>query len=125
MDGQQTAPDPAAIGRAFQNGEKFDAEAVKYTLERHLTANGSFRRSEIGAMDHAEVVDPLTVRVVMKQEFSPFVAILTDRAGMMLPPGQPRRREGIRPASGLRRPVPLRGARGTGPYHVGALRRLL
>ena len=70
----------------FQNGEKFDADAVKYTLERHLNANGSFRRSEIGAMDHLEVVDPLTVRVVMKQAFSPFVAILTDRAGMMLPP---------------------------------------
>jgi peptide/nickel transport system substrate-binding protein len=70
----------------FQNGEKFDADAVKYTLERHLNTNGSFRRSEIGAMDHVEVVDPLTVRVVMKQAFSPFVAILTDRAGMMLPP---------------------------------------
>jgi peptide/nickel transport system substrate-binding protein len=71
---------------AFQNGEKFDAAAVKYTLERHLAATGSFRRSEIGAMDHAEVVDALTVRAVMKQDFSPFVAILTDRAGMMLPP---------------------------------------
>jgi len=73
-------------GVQFQNGEKFDADAVKYTLERHLNANGSFRRSEIGAVDHVEVVDPLTVRVVMKQAFSPFVAILTDRAGMMLPP---------------------------------------
>jgi peptide/nickel transport system substrate-binding protein len=73
-------------GVQFQNGEPFDADAVKYTLERHLTANGSFRRSEIGAMDHVETVDPLTVRVVMKQPFSPFVAILTDRAGMMLPP---------------------------------------
>ncbi len=70
----------------FQNGEPMDAAAVKYTLERHLTATGSFRRSEIGAMDHVEIVDPLTVRVVMKQPFSPFVAILTDRAGMMLPP---------------------------------------
>ncbi len=73
-------------GVQFQNGEKFDADAVKYSLERHLNAVGSFRRSEIGTMDHVEVVDPLTVRVVMKQAFSPFVAILTDRAGMMLPP---------------------------------------
>jgi peptide/nickel transport system substrate-binding protein len=73
-------------GVQFHNGEKFDADAVKYSLGRHLNANGSFRRSEIGAMDHVEVVDPLTVRVVMKQAFSPFVAILTDRAGMMLPP---------------------------------------
>ncbi len=70
----------------FHNGEKFDADAVKFTLERDLTAVGSFRRSEISAMDHVEVVDPLTVRVVMKQAFSPFVGILTDRAGMMLPP---------------------------------------
>jgi peptide/nickel transport system substrate-binding protein len=70
----------------FQDGEKFDAAAVKYTLERHLTATGSFRRSEIGAMDHVEIVDPLTVRVVMKQPFSPFVAVLTDRAGMMVAP---------------------------------------
>jgi peptide/nickel transport system substrate-binding protein len=70
----------------FQDGEPHDAAAVKYTLERHLNASGSFRRSEIGAMDHVEVVDPLTVRVVMRQAFSPFIAILTDRAGMMLPP---------------------------------------
>lgn len=73
-------------GVHYHNGETLDADAVKYTLERHLNASGSFRRSEIGAMDHVEVVDPLTVRVVMKQAFTPFVAILTDRAGMMLPP---------------------------------------
>jgi peptide/nickel transport system substrate-binding protein len=70
----------------FQNGEPFNADAVVYTLQRDLTASGSFRRSEIGAMERAEVIDPLTVRVVMKQAFTPFVAILTDRAGMMLPP---------------------------------------
>ena len=73
-------------GVTFQDNEPFDATAVAYTLQRHLTASGSFRRSEIGAMDHVEAVDNLTVRVVMKQQFSPFVAILTDRAGMMLPP---------------------------------------
>lgn len=70
----------------FQNGERFDAAAVKYSLERHLNASGSFRRSEISAMDHVEVIDPLTVRIVMHQAFSPFIAVLTDRAGMMLPP---------------------------------------
>jgi peptide/nickel transport system substrate-binding protein len=73
-------------GVTFHDNEKFDAAAVAYTLQRHLTETGSFRRSEISAMDHAESVDNLTVRVVMKQPFSPFVAILTDRAGMMLPP---------------------------------------
>jgi peptide/nickel transport system substrate-binding protein len=70
----------------FQDGEALDAAAVKYTLERHVTLPGSFRRNDIGAMDHVEVVDPLTVRVVLKQPFSPFVAVLTDRAGMMISP---------------------------------------
>src|ERR1700712_4829439 len=31
-------------GVQFQDGEKFDAAAVKYTLERHVTMAGSFRR---------------------------------------------------------------------------------
>jgi peptide/nickel transport system substrate-binding protein len=70
----------------FQDGEKMDAAAVKYTLDRDLSAQGSFRRSEISAMDHVEVVDPLTVRVVLKQPSSPFIAALTDRAGMMVSP---------------------------------------
>ncbi len=70
----------------FQDGEKLDAAAVVYTLQRDLTAPGSFRQSEIGAMDHAEVADPMTVRVVMKQPFTPFIAALTDRAGMMVAP---------------------------------------
>ena len=73
-------------GVKFQDDEPMDAAAVVYSLQRDLTADGSFRRSEIGAMDHAEVADPLTVRVVMKQPFSPFVAILTDRAGMVVAP---------------------------------------
>jgi peptide/nickel transport system substrate-binding protein len=70
----------------FQDGTPMDAAAVKYTLDRDLTAPGSFRRSEVGAMDHVEVVDPLTVRVVLKQPSSPFVAALTDRAGMIVSP---------------------------------------
>lgn len=70
----------------FQDGEAFDAAAVKYGLERHLTLPGSFRRSEIGAIDHVEVVDPLTVRLVLKTPSAPLLALLTDRAGMIVAP---------------------------------------
>ncbi len=70
----------------FQDGEPLDAAAVVYTLMRDLNAPGSFRHGEVGAMDHAEVADPMTVRVVMKQPFSPFIAALTDRSGMMVAP---------------------------------------
>jgi peptide/nickel transport system substrate-binding protein len=70
----------------FQDGEPFDAAAVKYGLERHLTMQGSFRRAEISVIDHVEVVDPLTVRLVLKSPSSPLLAILTDRAGMIVAP---------------------------------------
>ena len=70
----------------FHDGTTMDAAAVKYSLERHLTMQGSFRRSEINAMDHVDVVDPLTVRIALKAPSSPFLAQLTDRAGMVVSP---------------------------------------
>ncbi len=70
----------------FQNDEPFDAEAVKFSLERHLTMPGSFRRSEISSIDHVEVMDPLTVRIVLKQPSGAFLAQLTDRSGIVYPP---------------------------------------
>jgi peptide/nickel transport system substrate-binding protein len=70
----------------FHDGEPLDAEAAKYSLERHLTMQGSFRKPEIGAIDKVEVVDPLTIRLVLKSPFSPLIAQLTDRAGMMVSP---------------------------------------
>ena len=73
-------------GVLFQDGTPMDAAAVKYSLERHLTMQGSFRRSEINAMDHVDVVDPLTVRIALKAPSSPFLAQLTDRAGMIVSP---------------------------------------
>jgi len=73
-------------GVKFHDGESLDAEAAKFSIERHLAAPGSFRKPEIAAIDHIEVVDPLTIRLVLKQPYSPLIAQLTDRAGMMLSP---------------------------------------
>jgi peptide/nickel transport system substrate-binding protein len=73
-------------GVAFQDGEPFDAAAAKYSLMRALTLPGSFRRSEISAMDHVDVVDPHTIKIVLRQPSSPFLAQLADRAGMMVAP---------------------------------------
>jgi peptide/nickel transport system substrate-binding protein len=70
----------------FHDGATMDANSVKDSLERHLTMEGSFRRSEINQIDHVEVIDPATVRVVLKSPSSPFLAQLTDRAGMILAP---------------------------------------
>ena len=73
-------------GVLFHDGTAMDAAAVKYSLERHLNMPGSFRRSEIGAMDHVDIVDPATVRIALKTPSSPFLAQLTDRAGMIVSP---------------------------------------
>jgi peptide/nickel transport system substrate-binding protein len=73
-------------GVKFHDGEIMDANAVAYSLNRHLTMQGSFRRGEINAMDRVEVVDPKTVRIHLKVPFAPFIAQLTDRAGMVVSP---------------------------------------
>jgi peptide/nickel transport system substrate-binding protein len=73
-------------GVKFQDGEPLDAEAAKFSLERHLNFPASFRKPELAALDHVDVVDPLTIKLVLKTPFSPLVAQLADRAGMMVSP---------------------------------------
>ena len=73
-------------GVKFHDGEAMDAEAVKFTLERHLTLNGSFRKPELAAVDRVEVLDPLTVKLSLKTPFSPLLSQLTDRSGMIVSP---------------------------------------
>jgi peptide/nickel transport system substrate-binding protein len=73
-------------GVKFHDGEAMDAQAVKASLERHMTMQGSFRRPELAAVSKVEVADPLTVRLLLKAPFSPLIAQLTDRAGMILSP---------------------------------------
>src|SRR5580693_6636193 len=70
----------------FHDGETFDADAAKYSLERHMTMTGSFRKPELAAVERVEVVDPLTIKLDLKAPFAPLIAQLTDRAGMMVSP---------------------------------------
>src|ERR1700682_4300485 len=74
------------IGHKSPDGEPFDAEAAKFSLERHLTLPTSFRKPELAALDHVEIVDPQTIKLVLKTPYSPLLAQLTDRAGMMISP---------------------------------------
>src|SRR3974390_2840755 len=67
-------------GVKFHDGENLDAEAAKYSLERHMTMTGSFRKPELAAVDHIEVVDPLTIKIVLKTPFSPLIALLAARS---------------------------------------------
>src|SRR6201987_2225751 len=53
-------------GGKFQDGEPFDAEAAKFSLDRHLTMQGSFRKPELAALDHFDVVVPLTIKLLLR-----------------------------------------------------------
>jgi len=73
-------------GVVFHDGEKFDAAAVKYNIERHKTLPGSSRRGELAPVASVDAVDATTVRFNLSQPFSPLLAQLADRAGMMVSP---------------------------------------
>src|SRR5882762_10438981 len=73
-------------GVKFHDGEPFNAEAAKYSLERHMTMKSSFRKPELAAVDSVETAGPLAIKLNLKQPFSPLLSQLTDRAGMMVSP---------------------------------------
>ena len=73
-------------GVTFHDGEKMDAAAVKYNLERHKNMKGSNRRGELAEMSSVDVVDASTVRINLSAPFAPLLAVLTDRSGMMVSP---------------------------------------
>src|SRR5262245_50791398 len=70
----------------FHDGEPMDAEAVRFSLDRHKNLQGSTRRGELAPVDKIEVVDPLTVKLTLSAPFSPLMAQLTDRSGMIVSP---------------------------------------
>ncbi len=73
-------------GVTFHDGEKLDAAAVKYNIERHKTMQGSNRRGELALVTSVDVVDPMSARLNLSAPFSPLLAQLADRAGMMVSP---------------------------------------
>src|SRR5690348_7392493 len=73
-------------GVTFHDGEKLDAAAVKFNIERHKTMAGSNRSGELRPVTSVDVVDPMTVRLNLSAPFSPLLAALADRAGMMVSP---------------------------------------
>lgn len=73
-------------GVTFQDGEKFDANAVKFNIERALTLPGSLRKSELSSVASVEVASPFQVIFHLKNADAALLSQLTDRAGAMLAP---------------------------------------
>ncbi|MCX7176295.1 MAG: ABC transporter substrate-binding protein [Proteobacteria bacterium] len=73
-------------GVTFHDGEKFNAAAVKFNIERHKNLAGSNRRGELSPVTSVDVIDELTARINLSAPFSPLLSVLADRAGMMVSP---------------------------------------
>lgn len=72
----------------FNDGTPFNADAVKESIERHLTIEGSSRASEIAAVKQVTAVDDSTIELTLSEPFAPLTAALADRAGMIMSPAQ-------------------------------------
>ncbi len=70
----------------FHDGAPFNAEAVKYNINRSMTIEGSRRKGELNMVSGVEVIDEYTVKILLKQPYIPLLAALADRAGMMVSP---------------------------------------
>ncbi|HEX3648155.1 MAG TPA: ABC transporter substrate-binding protein, partial [Pseudonocardiaceae bacterium] len=77
---------PLRSGIKFNDGTPFNAAAVKASLERDLTLSGSARAKEIAAVKSVDAPNATTVVVHLSRPFSPLVAQLTDRAGLVMSP---------------------------------------
>ncbi|WOI55901.1 ABC transporter substrate-binding protein [Palleronia sp. LCG004] len=70
----------------FHDGTPFDAEAVKWNIERSQNLDVSQRKTEIETIASVEVVGPHEVRFDLTSPDAALLAQLTDRAGMMISP---------------------------------------
>jgi len=72
-------------GVRFHNGDPLTAADVKFSLERILDPKtGASLRSNLKLIRRVEVMDPLTVRVVLSQPFAPLLAYLAQPYGAIV-----------------------------------------
>lgn len=75
-------------GVVFHDGTPFNAAAVKWNFDTRMDpARNSSQRAQLASVvSSVEVVDDSTVAINMKLAYPPMLAMLTDRAGLMVSP---------------------------------------
>src|SRR5262247_2558531 len=95
-------------GVKFHNGEAFDAESVKFSLERLANPANKLRgSSSFAPIERVEIVDPYTVRIHTKKPWPVFLSHIAQRPVAMYPPKE---YAGKDSAAISKNPI------GTGPY---------
>ncbi len=70
----------------FHDGTPFDANVVKFNLERYMTLDTSRRKGELASIKEIKVLSPTSIQLNLKFPFAPLLAVLSDRSGMMVSP---------------------------------------
>ena len=97
-------------GVRFHDGAPFDAETVKFTLDRARSAGSTnSQKSRFAVIDQVSVIDPYTVDVRLKRRYGSFLQVLGWGDSVMVSPGSV--------ATDAVRPI------GTGPFRFDAWRR--
>lgn len=74
-------------GIKYPDGTPFDAEAVKFNIDRHLDPKTKSKQiGEVLTVDKVEVVDSSTVRFRLKSPSAGFLSPFVDRTGFMASP---------------------------------------
>ncbi|HWR06494.1 glutathione ABC transporter substrate-binding protein [Sporomusa sp.] len=74
-------------GIKFQDGTDFNADAVKANIDRLKDPANKLKRASLyAAIDHVEIVDPYTVKIVLNKPFAPIVQAFAHPAGLMISP---------------------------------------
>ena len=95
-------------GVKFHNGEDFNADSVKFSIERLANPANKLRgSSSFAPIDRVEIVDPYTVRIHTKKPWPVFLSHIALRQAAMYPPKE---YAGKDAAAISRNPI------GTGPY---------
>jgi peptide/nickel transport system substrate-binding protein len=71
-------------GVTYHDGSTFDADSVKWNIDRYRNTDGSARKGELAPVASVDVIDPSTVAFNLSAPFAPLLALLVDRAGMMV-----------------------------------------
>src|SRR5262249_40897377 len=75
-------------GVKFQDGTTFDADAVKFNLDRYMTSTdpAAAPKSDLASVQSVAGQDANTLTLHLKRADATLLAALVDRAGMMLSP---------------------------------------
>jgi peptide/nickel transport system substrate-binding protein len=74
-------------GVTFHDGTPCDAEAVAFNFNRVLDPANALRHvADVPALQSVEVVDPLTIKLILSQAYTPILAALTEAVGYISSP---------------------------------------